>query len=182
MTTATQRVCTICARGGSKAVPGKNLRLLMGVPLIAHSIAHARQSKLFDLVAVSSESDDILRIAEAHGADICIKRPEELAADTSAKMPAIVHAVRFVEEFRHKQYSTCVDLDVTSPLRRPEDIVACVTLLEQTGCSNVITGTPAHRSPYFNLIECDVERRCALEQAAAAQTGRDVRTAPHVST
>lgn len=155
MTTASERICTICARGGSKGVPGKNLRLLMGVPLIAHSIAHAKQSGLFDLVAVSSDSEEILRTAEVHGADIAIKRPDALATDTSAKMPAIAHAVREVEQRQGKEYATCVDLDATSPLRRPGDIIACVQLLEQTGCTNVITGTPAHRSPYFNLVECD---------------------------
>lgn len=155
MRTVAQRVCTICARGGSKGVPEKNLHFLMGMPLIAHSIAHARQCKLFELVAVSSDSDEILQIAEAHGADITIKRPDELATDASAKMPAIAHAVRTVEQSRGKEYATCVDLDVTSPLRRPHDIVACVRLLEETGCSSVITGTPAHRSPYFNLVERD---------------------------
>src|SRR5262249_59843733 len=67
------------------------------------------------------------------------------------------HAVRVVEERRRKEYATCVDLDATSPLRLPEDIVACVTLLEQTGCTNVITGTPAYRSPYFNLVERDAK-------------------------
>src|SRR5262249_32234752 len=110
------RVCTICARRDSKGVPGKNLRLLIGVPLIAHSIRHAKESKLFDVIALSSDSDDILKIAELHGADVAIKRPDALATDTSGKISAIAHAVRVVEERRRKEYATCVDLDATSPL------------------------------------------------------------------
>ncbi len=64
------RLCTICARGGSKGVPGKNIRLLAGLPLIAHSIAQAKASALFAHVAVSSDSDEILTVSKAHGADI----------------------------------------------------------------------------------------------------------------
>ena len=149
------RLCTICARGGSKGVPGKNIQPLMGLPLIGHSIVHAKDSRLFDVVAVSSDSDDILKAAEAYGADIAIRRPAHLATDTAGKLPAITHAVRAAEERREREYATCVDLDVTSPLRLPEDITACVMLLEQTGCSSVITVAPAHRSPYFNLVERD---------------------------
>jgi CMP-N-acetylneuraminic acid synthetase len=155
--TADQRSCTICARGGSKGVPGKNIRPMLGLPLIAYSIRQAKETKLFDVIAVSSDSEEILQVAQSHGADIVIRRPDALATDTAGKVPAIAHAVQAVEGVRHKQYVTCVDLDVTSPLRLPEDIVACVELLEKTGCSSVITGMPAHRSPYFNLVERDAK-------------------------
>jgi CMP-N,N'-diacetyllegionaminic acid synthase len=150
-----RRICTICARGGSKGVKNKNIRKLLGRPLIAHSIFQAKSSGLFDCIAVSSDSDEILKIARKWDADYLIKRPDELATDQAAKLPAIQHCVAAVECMSGKTYDIVVDLDATSPLRIPADIVACVRLLEERGVSNVITGTPARRSPYFNMVELD---------------------------
>ena len=147
------RLCTICARGGSKGVKGKNTRELLGMPLIAHSIAQAKISGLFDLIAVSSDSDEILQTAKIFGVDILVKRPDEMAGDTSPKLPAIRHCVKEVEKTTGRAFNTLVDLDATSPLRIPEDITAAVSLLEEKAVSNVITGSPARRSPYFNLVE-----------------------------
>jgi CMP-N,N'-diacetyllegionaminic acid synthase len=149
------RLCTICARGGSKGVPGKNIRPLLGKPLIAHSIEQARRSGLFDAVAVSSDSEAILQAARDAGADVLVRRPEEMATDTAGKLPAIEHCLRSAEQTLGKDFPVFVDLDATSPLRTPEDIVGAVRLLEERGVSSVITGTPARRSPYFNLVELD---------------------------
>lgn len=149
------RLCTICARGGSKGVKNKNIRDLLGRPLIAHTILQAKATNLFDGIAVSSDSDDILAVARQWGVDYLIKRPDELATDTAAKIPVIRHCVTEVERLTAKEYSTIVDLDATSPLRLPEDIVAAVNLLEGENVSNVITGMPSRRSPYFNMVELD---------------------------
>lgn len=147
------RLCTICARGGSKGVKGKNIRMLLGKPLIAHSIQQAKQSGLFEAVAVSSDSEDILAAAKEYGADYLIKRPDELASDHAAKLPAIRHCVAEVELKLGHQVEVIVDLDATSPLRSVEDIQQAVMLLEESGAGNIITGMPARRSPYFNLVE-----------------------------
>jgi N-acylneuraminate cytidylyltransferase/CMP-N,N'-diacetyllegionaminic acid synthase len=147
-------LCTICARGGSKGVPGKNLRMLLGKPLIAHSIEQARESGLFAAIAVSSDSQEILDTARKHGADVLVRRPEEMATDTAAKLPAIRHCFEAAERERGR-FPIFVDLDATSPLRLPEDIAGAIRLLESTGASSVITGAPARRSPYFNLVELD---------------------------
>ena len=149
------RLCTICARGGSKGVPGKNIRELLGKPLIAHSIEQARASGLFEAVAVSSDSEAILEAARQAGADVLVRRPDEMATDTAGKLPAIEHCFRTAEQELGKQFPVFVDLDATSPLRIPEDIVGAVRLLEDRGVSSVITGAPARRSPYFNLVELD---------------------------
>jgi N-acylneuraminate cytidylyltransferase/CMP-N,N'-diacetyllegionaminic acid synthase len=148
-----KRLCTICARGGSKGVPNKNIRLLSGKPLLAHSIEQAKASGLFDLVAVSSDSKDILRTAGEAGADELIERPIELATDKAGKIPAIHHALTTVETRRNASYDILVDLDATSPLRDVMDIQGAVALQEQTAASSVITGSPSHRSPYFNMVE-----------------------------
>lgn len=148
-----RRLCTVCARGGSKGVKGKNLRLLLGKPLIAHTIETAKASQLFDLIAVSSDSDEILEAARTAGCDYLIRRPDEMATDQAGKLPAIRHCVSEVERLSGSKFDTLVDLDATSPLRIPEDVVNAVKLLEE-GCAEiVITAMPARRSPYFNLVE-----------------------------
>lgn len=148
-----KRLCTICARGGSKGVPGKNIRPLLGKPLIAWTIEQALQSGLFEHVAVSSDDEAILEAARHAGATILVRRPDELASDSAAKAPAILHALLSAEEQTATKYDILVDLDATSPLRLAEDIKGSVDLLETSGCTNVITGSEARRSPYFNLVE-----------------------------
>jgi CMP-N-acetylneuraminic acid synthetase len=149
-----RRICTVLARAGSVGVPGKNVRLLGGVPLIVHSIRHARQSGLFDAVVVSTDDPVALSIAEAERVELVVERPAELASATAGKVPAIVHAVETAEQQLGLTFDVVVDLDVTSPLRLAEDVVAAVAMLEgDATASNVITAAPARRSPYFNLVE-----------------------------
>lgn len=147
------RLCSICVRGGSKGVKDKNIRKLLGKPLVAHSIEQAQKSGLFDYVVVSSDSEVILNIAKQWGADAVIRRPEHLAGDHSAKLPAIRHCLLEVEHLLSTEFDIVVDLDATSPLRTVEDIIASVELLEKHDVSNIITGAPSRRSPYFNLVE-----------------------------
>lgn len=147
------KLCTICARGGSKGVPGKNVRIVAGRPLIAHSVQQALDSGLFDAIAVSSDSDEILKAAGDAGAQVLIRRPDVLASDTSAKIPAIQHCVKAAEDELGRTASVVVDMDATSPLRSVEDIVAVVEMLKTPGAINVITAAPARRSPYFNMVE-----------------------------
>lgn len=158
------RLCTICARGGSKGVAGKNLMPLGGRPLLAHSIEQAHASGLFAHVAVSSDSDSILSAAQAWGADLVVRRPAALATDSAAKLPAIRHAVETVEARVGTRFDVLVDLDATSPLRTPGDIEGAVQMLETRGVSQVITGAPARRSPYFNLVEVDDDGRVRLSK------------------
>lgn len=167
-----RRLCTICARGGSKAVPGKNLLVIAGKPLLAHSLEQARASDLFEALAVSSDSPEILATAERWGADVVVERPVELASDTAPKLAAIEHAVVQVERRTGRRYDTLVDLDVTSPLRSVGDIQAAVALLEERGVSQVITGSPARRSPYFNLIEVAEDGRVRLAKMSEPSVTR----------
>ena len=155
-------LCTICARGGSKGVKDKNIRVLGGKPLIAHSIEQAKTAGLFAAIAVSSDSEQILEIARAYGADILVRRPKELATDTAAKLPVIRHCVKEAERQLNQLSDICVDLDATSPLRSVEDIRGALELLVQSGSGNVITAMPSRRSPYFNLIELDADANVRL--------------------
>jgi CMP-N,N'-diacetyllegionaminic acid synthase len=159
-----KRLCTICARGGSKGVPNKNIRPMGGKPLIVHSLLQAQSSGLFDVVAVSSDSKEILNISKKAGADHCVVRPQDLALDSAPKLPAIQHCVNEVERISGENFDVIVDLDVTSPLRLTKDIEGAVRLLEEKNVSNVITGCPARRSPYFNLVERDEDNYIRLSK------------------
>lgn len=166
------KLCTICARAGSKGVKNKNIRDLLGKPLIAYSILQAKEARLFDAVVVSSDSQEILETAKKYGADYLIPRPAELATDEAPKLPVIQHCVRETEKMAEKTFSIIVDLDATSPLRSTDDIRGAVKMLEDRGVSNVITGSPAHRSPYFNLVELDDDGIVALSKTLAKPIAR----------
>ncbi len=143
----------IGARGGSKGVKNKNIRPLLGKPLIAWTIEQAIESALFDHVVVTSDSEEIMRISLQHGADVFFRRPDEYATDSAAKIPAIRHALLESEQHYGKQYQYIVDLDATAPMRIISDLVEALQQFEQEGYDALITAMPARRSPYFNLIE-----------------------------
>ena len=147
------RMCSICARGGSKGLKNKNLMTIDGNTLIEISIQHALQSNLFDTVSVSSDSDEILKQAELSGAKNLIMRPSNLASDKAAKIPAIRHCIRETQKITGKDYDTFVDLDATSPLRTIKDISDCIKLVEENYAENSFSVSPSHRSPYFNMVE-----------------------------
>ncbi len=160
------RICTICARGGSKGVKSKNTKQLLGKPLIAHTIIQAKKSQLFDVIAVSSDSDEILHLAKEYGADVVVKRPNELATDNAAKLPVIQHCLLTAEEQTDKKFDIVVDMDATSPLRLIEDIRSSVKMFEEDlTAHNLITGAPARRSPYFNLVEVDNDGHTTLSKS-----------------
>ena len=144
---------TICARGGSRGVPGKNVRPLAGHPLIAYTIAVARRCPFIDRVVVSTDSAEIAAVARDYGAEVPFLRPAELATHTAAKVPAIQHAVREVERERGSPVDLIVDLDPTAPLRTVDEVRACWELVQSPGTDVVFTVTPADKSPYFNMVE-----------------------------
>lgn len=153
MDSSNRIICTICARGGSKGVKNKNIKLINGKPLIAHTILQAIDSNIFEKIVVSSDSKEILEIAGKYGVDLLINRPSELANDFISKIPAIRHAVKETEAAFDTNFTLVVDMDPTSPLRNIYDIKSSVNLLIEKNLSNVITGSPSRRSPYFNLVE-----------------------------
>jgi N-acylneuraminate cytidylyltransferase/CMP-N,N'-diacetyllegionaminic acid synthase len=161
-----KRICTICARGGSKGLPGKNIRPLLGKPMLLYSIEVAQESGLFDRIAVSSDSSEILSLARAAGVSDIVERPFEMATDQAAKCPAIRHALLTVEQRHNEHFDVQVDLAVTAPLRLAGDVAGAVALLETARVSSVITGTPARNSPYFSLVEEAADGSVALSKKA----------------
>lgn len=137
-------------------MPGKNWRIIAGLPLFAHSVKAAQLSGLFEAIAVTSDAPEVLDFALQSGATHVVNRPAELATDTSGKVPAIVHAVRTIEEEQGITFDIVTDLDATSPLRNVFDIQGAVRLLELENIDSVVTASEARRSPYFNLIERNI--------------------------
>lgn len=145
------KIVTICARGGSQGVPGKNIRLLCGKPLIGWTIEQAFASGVGERVFVSTDSEEIAEIARSFGAEVPWLRPAALATATAGKLPVILHLVEWVEA-NVGSVSRVIDLDPTSPLRDVADILACDALIE-TGADLVITGYESDKNPYFNMVE-----------------------------
>jgi CMP-N,N'-diacetyllegionaminic acid synthase len=146
-------LCTICARGGSKGVPGKNIRNLLGKPMIVWTIEAAQKTNIFEHIVISTDSDEIADVSKSAGASVFFRRDPEMASDNAAKLPVIRDAFIKSEEYYNERFDILVDLDVTSPLRIPEDITGSIDTLLDKNFDNVITGCYSKRSPYFNLVE-----------------------------
>lgn len=156
MTNSDKILAIIPARGGSKGLPGKNIRPLAGLPLIAHSIAFARLCPEITRTIVSTDSDEIAAIARKYGADIPFRRPAELAQDVTAMWPVLRHALQAVEVMEKCEYNFVILLDPTSPGRLPLDVTDALTKLRSTPEA---AGIIAVSQPDFNPIwHCVVER------------------------
>lgn len=160
---AGKTIATICARGGSKGLPRKNVRPFAGKPLIAHSIEQALACPLIDGVYVSTDDDEIADVAIRYGAQVPYRRPAELASDAAAKIPAIEHLVAFLEE-RGASIGTVVDLQPTSPLRTQDDLLAAIRLAGQADL--IVTVTEPSHNPYYSLVEVAADGSLAVSKPA----------------
>ncbi|WPQ60303.1 acylneuraminate cytidylyltransferase family protein [Chitinophaga sancti] len=147
---------TICARGGSKGVPGKNIKPLGGRPLIDYSIkmAQAFVAKYDGVIALSTDDEGIIRVAAECGITTNYKRPAELASDTAGKVDAIADLLFFEEGQRNKKFEYLLDLDVTSPFRTMEDLeTAFQAFKADENALTLFSVSKAGRNPYFNMVE-----------------------------
>lgn len=152
-----RRLAFIFARGGSKGVPNKNIKLLAGKPLIGYAIETALACKCFEDVIVSTDSPEIAEVARKFGANTPFMRPPELASDTASEWDAWRHAIGFVND-TVGVFDTFVSLPATSPFRNVSDVKACIKLLDADDQADiVITGRRAERSPYFNMVRMDAD-------------------------
>lgn len=146
-------VALICARGGSKGLPGKNIRPLAGQPLIAWAIGQARAVKRIDRVIVSTDSVEISEVAREAGAEVPFLRPAELAQDNSPEWLVWRHALHYLKESDGAYPDALIVVSATAPLRAVEDLERCLDEYKKGGADMVITVTDAHRSPYFNMVK-----------------------------
>jgi N-acylneuraminate cytidylyltransferase len=166
----------IPARGGSKGLPGKNVRPLGGVPLLVHSLRCAGLTAGITRTIVSTDSPEIAAVARAHGGDVPFARPPELARDDTPMMPVLAHALTEVERQEGRRYETVVLLDPTSPGRLPGDIDGA---LDRLAADAAADGVVACSEPHFNPLWVGVFDRGgyiqpAFEQGAAYGRRQDV--------
>ncbi len=145
---------TICCRGGSKGVPGKNIKLLKGKPLIAYTIETALASSLLNDTIISTDDVLIASTAKGFGANVPFMRPHDLATDTASKWPVFIHALETYEKMHGVEVDYLVDMDVTVPLKNSFDINGAIQkALDDESVDVVITGYEPERNPYFNMME-----------------------------
>ena len=149
-------LAVIPARGGSKGLPGKNIRPLAGLPLIAHSILFARMCPEITCTIVSTDSEEIAIVAQHYGAEVPFIRPLELAQDDTPTWPVLRHALQSIEQIEKHTYDFLILLDPTSPGRLPADVTNALAKLRATPEA---AGIIAVSQPEFNPIwHCVVER------------------------
>lgn len=145
--------CVIGARGGSKGLAGKNIRPLLGKPLIAWSIEQAKACPEITRVVVSTDSETIADVARAYGAEVPFMRPHELANDTAGKWQVWQHALEACDSHYADPIDLFVDLDCTSPLRDVEDISKAIAQFRESKVDAVFSVCEARKNPYFNMLE-----------------------------
>lgn len=146
-------IAFIFARGGSKGLPGKNIKELNGKPLIGWSIEQAKQVKSINRIIVSTDCNKIANVAKKYGAEVPFIRPKELAQDNSPEWMAWRHALCYLKDREGHMPDIMLSLPTTAPLRRIIDIENCIKLYRKGNTDVVITITKAHRSPYFNMVK-----------------------------
>ncbi|WP_373519500.1 cytidylyltransferase domain-containing protein [Pricia sp.] len=157
---------TLCGRGGSKGIPGKNIKMLNGKPLLAYSIDHAQQfaqnRKSVD-IALSTDDAEIISIANEYGLNTEYVRPDYLANDTVGKIDVLNDILNYQEASLKKTYDILLDLDITSPLRTQKDLDDGLDkLLADKEALNLFSVSKPHKNPYFNVVEVDEEGYCRL--------------------
>ena len=155
---------TICARGGSKGVKGKNIRNLAGHPLIYYTIKQALFWGKGKHIITSTDSEEIAWIAKKSGAEAPFMRPAKLALDTSPTIPVLRHALKTSEEFYKEEFDLVMDLPVTAPVRKIEDFDNALNLFMEKKPKTLVSVVPAHRNPYFNMLEEDSEGRVSYSK------------------
>jgi N-acylneuraminate cytidylyltransferase len=148
-----QYTAFIFARGGSKGLPGKNLRVLNGKSLLRRAIETCQATPEIGRVVVSTEDKDIAAAAKSLGADVPFVRPSELAKDESPELEAWKHALLTLQDIEGQMPETLVSVPTTAPLREPKDLSNCLELYERTSADLVITSAVSPHNPYFNLFE-----------------------------
>ena len=165
----------IPARGGSKGLPGKNIRPLAGLPLIAHAIRAARDADELDACIVSTDSEKIARIAKKYGGDVPFLRPARIAKDTSRDIEYIAHALFELKKLRGWEPEIIVMLQPTTPGRTGHDIDHAIRLLRKTKADSVRTMIdPGHFNPFKMWIRRSHGVKPLLSITSYKKLGYDV--------
>jgi CMP-N,N'-diacetyllegionaminic acid synthase len=174
---------TICARGGSKGIPGKNIKIINGKPLIEYTIELAKriQKKYNVVISLSTDDLEIKKVAESFGVFTNYERPAFLATDTAGKIETINDVLLYEEKLAGVKFEYILDLDVTSPLRTFEDVEnALKILINNPDAKNLFSVNASARNPYFNMVEQNPYGFYSLIKTNFDQTLMTRQTAPKV--
>lgn len=147
---------TICARGGSKGIPGKNIKLIGGKPLLSYTIDLAKkiQDKFGAKIAFSTDDKLVLNVANSFGVHTDYRRPANLATDSAGKIDTIRDLIFYEEQLIDAEFDYILDLDITSPLRTINDIENAYKLIfDNPEVETLFSVNIASRNPYFNMVE-----------------------------
>ena len=161
----------VFARGGSKGIPQKNLAIVGGKTLLRRSIEHGLEAG-FPTVFVSTDSEEIAEEARRAGGTVPFLRPSELASDESPEWHSWQHFSSFLAERYHGQFSHLLVLPPTAPLRVQEDLAAVMNLITSGAWDVVLTMTPAHRHPMFNMVHQGPEGQVSLYDSSSSAVSR----------
>ncbi len=130
--------------------------------MIAHTIAQALHWGKATKVVVSTDSEEIAKIARRYGAEVPFMRPSHMATDKAGKFPVTVHTLKTCEKIYQTKFNVVVDLDATAPVRTVQDLDNCLALFLKHRPNNIFSVVPAHKNPYFNMVELSPSGRVRL--------------------
>lgn len=153
MSSSPSVLAVIPARGGSKSLPGKNVRQFAGQPLIAHTVQFARTCPEISRCVVSTDSDEIAQVARSYHGDVPFIRPQELAQDDTPMWPVLQHALAEVEDQEKRPYDLLLLLDPTSPAREPSDVRDAISrLISCPSASGIVSVSRPDFNPVWNCV------------------------------
>ncbi len=145
-------ICFIGARGGSKGLSRKNIRIIDGKPLLAHTIEKALESKYFSHTIVSTEDSEIVKISQKYGAEVPFIRPKKLSTNNASMEDTLIHGIKKLYSLGYV-FKIVVLLDCTVPFLRMDDIKKAVNVLKKKNADVVCAVYKQHLNPYFNIAE-----------------------------
>jgi CMP-N,N'-diacetyllegionaminic acid synthase len=169
-------IAIIPARGGSKGLPDKNIRILNGRPLMAHSIIHAQESGIFDEIFLSTDSQEYANIAIQYGANVPFLRSDELASDSASTWDCVSEALEQYSVLG-KEFDIIVVLQPTSPLRTAQDIVNAIKKMILTNADSVVSVCEADHSPlWYNILPENKSLKGFVRPEIMAKTRQELPT------
>jgi CMP-N,N'-diacetyllegionaminic acid synthase len=157
-------LCTICARKGSKGLKNKNLLKIYNKKLIFYSIDQAKKVKNIDDIVISTDLEISKKELKKRNLEIFFKRNKDLSSDSAGKVPVIRDALLKAEYFYKKKYDIIIDLDVSSPLRKLDDIKKAIKIFLDSDSNNLITVCKSRKNPYFNMVEFVNNKLCLVKK------------------
>lgn len=153
----------ITARGGSKGIPRKNIKELLGKPLIAYTVEAAKESGVFDRLILSTDDKEIAEVAKHYGCEVPFMRPPELAQDSTPHLPVLQHAVRWLKDNENYFPDYVMIFQPTAPLRQAFHICEAAELLQKTGADSLVSVSevPGHHNPHWQF-RLDAENRIRI--------------------